>query len=204
MNLLLISEELWYILAAVIPCTLFLLLALYYTVGPGKNPKGRVLILKNPIHVVGVSMTTTNKTFLEDDKVLWEKFKKMDAQNLVQNKVGLLSFVSVRKNPVPGSDSWEYIIGNKVTSHDEVPKGLHWVDIPATTYISFHVKRVKNEKAWKDRILKLEDYIYNTWLPKSDFEADPDSPVREVEYHDRRNQKKMTIFYVAVRKKSGK
>lgn len=192
------------IVAALIPSLAFLSLLLYYTViGSKRNPRPKIVTLKEPIKVIGVSTKTTTKTFVEDDRILWKEYKLTKEKGLIKNKKEEHSFIAVRKASQE-DNSWEYLIGNIVHSLDEIPTGLKAVEIPVNTYAAFHLPiKVKNEIEWASTILKTEKYIFEKWLPKSMFKLDANSPIREIEYHDKRNPDvtRTMIFYIPICKK---
>ena len=204
MNLLTILESFsaLNIVAALIPSVSFLLLLLYYTVfGSKKSPKPKIVTLKEPIKVIGVSTKTSRKTFAEDDRLLWKEYKLTKERGLIKNKKEEHSFIAVRKAS-PDEDSWEYLIGDIVYDFNEVPVGLKTVEVPPISYAAFHI-HVENENSWAPTIMKVEKYIYEKWLPKSKFKLDINSPVREIEYHDKRTPEttRTMIFYVPICRK---
>jgi len=188
------------IIAAIIPSALFLFLILYYTLGPGKILKPKIMTTREPLKIIGVSTKTSNKTFVEDDLLLWKEYKRIKEKKLILNKKEEFSFVAIRKSSK--EESWEYLIGDIVTDFNNVPVGLKTAEIPVGTYAAFHID-VDDERSWAPAIIKTEKYIYEKWLPKSIYELDTDSPVKEIEYHDKRTEDttRTMIFYVAIREK---
>jgi len=190
------------IIAAIIPSALFLLLILYYTVGKGGGYRPKIVKTKQLARVVGISTKTTEDSFIEDDILLWKEFKRIKNKNLIPNKKEVHSFVSLRMMPKPGERTWEYMIGKIVRDFDNIPVGFKTAEIKDQTYAAVHLT-VKNEESWGPSIIKLEKYLYDTWLPKSDYELNTDSVVKSIVYHDKRTEDttRTMIFYVAVRPK---
>ena len=78
---------------------------------------------------------------------------------------------------VPEGKEFRYMAAVEVKDNETVPKGMVAVEIPAKEYAVF------THKGPIDEIGKTYDYIYGTWLPESDFEADG---CHDFEYYDER------------------
>ncbi len=189
--------------AAIFFPTLFVVLLLYYTLGPKKYPKPKIITLKNPLYIVGISTKTTPQTVLQDDLLLWKEYKLMKERGVVTNKKEEHSFIALRMAS-ESEDSWEYVFGDIVNDFSDVPVGLKPVEVPATTFAVFPIE-VDDERSWGPAVLKMEKHIYEKWLPKSEFELDTDYPVREIEYHDKRTPEttRTMLLYIAIRRKKG-
>ncbi len=189
--------------AAIFFPTLFVVLLLYYTLGPKKYPKPKIITLKNPLYVVGISTKTSKKTFLQDDLLLWKEYKLMKERGVITNKKEEHSFIALRLAS-ESENTWEYVFGDIVNDFSNVPIGLKSFEIPPTTFAVFPIE-VDDERSWGPAVLKMEKHIYQKWLPKSDFELDTNYPIREIEYHDKRTPEttRTMLFYIAIRPKKG-
>jgi predicted transcriptional regulator YdeE len=189
--------------AAIFFPTLFVVLLLYYTLGPKRHPKPKIVTLKNSLFVVGISTKTSKETFLQDDLLLWKEYKLMKERGVITNKKEEHSFIALRMAS-ESEDNWEYVFGDIVNDFSEIPVGLKPIEVPATTFAVFPID-VDDERSWGPAVLKMEKYIYEKWLPKSNFELDTNYPIREIEYHDKRTPEttRTMLFYVAIRPKKG-
>lgn len=191
------------ILAALIPTILFLLLLFYYIViKPRRTPTPKIVTIHEPFHVVGIVTKTSKKTFFEDDILLWKEYKRIKEKNLVENKIEEHSFVAVRKQ-AQGDETWEYMIGDIVEDHSYIPVGLKDLVIPPATYACFPI-HITDERSWAPAIAKIEKYVYEKWLPNSQYVLDTSSVAREIEYHDKRNAETTHTmkFYLAIKPKN--
>lgn len=204
MNMMILLEQFSpeMILAALIPSILFIGLILYYTlILPHRFPKPKIVKVKEPIYVIGVSTKTSKESFFEDDMILWKEYKRVKEKDLIKNKKEEHSFVAVRKAS-ESDKTWEYLIGDIVNDHSDVPVGLRTVEIPASLYAVFPI-HVADEHSWGPAIVKTEKIVYEKWLPNSRFELNTASPIREIEYHDKRtpDSTRTMLFYVAIKPK---
>jgi predicted transcriptional regulator YdeE len=190
------------VLAALVPSIAFLLLLLYFTIIlPKRTPKPKIVTIKEDIYVVGISTTTSKATFLEDDTILWKEYKRVKDKHLIDHKKEEHSFVAVRKQS-EGDKNFEYLIGDIVESFDNLAVGLKTLVIPPTTYACFPI-HITDEHSWAPAIAKIEKYVYEKWLPKSEYILDTNAVAREIEYHDKRTAETTHTmkFYVAVKHK---
>ena len=100
------------------------------------------------------------------------------------------------------SGTFTYIIGDVVTSLEEIPAGLLSFEIPAIKYAVFPV-RPKNRFGWGVAIGNAKRYAYDVWLPNSEYE--PAGAIDDFEYHDERSLRKGSPeidLYVAIREKN--
>ena len=67
---------------------------------------------------------------------------------------------------------WDYLAGVAVGSVAAVSEGLVMREIPAGAYVLVEGPLAAMDDAF--------DYIYNTWLPQSDYVRDPVKPVLDV------------------------
>jgi AraC family transcriptional regulator len=179
---------------------LVLWLLYYFLIGPFEKVEPKVVTLREPIKMIGVSTRTGMKTIFKDAAKLGQEYRKIKGQNLIKNKMEPWGFVAISKD-FQGTESWEYLMGDVVTSLDSVPPGLKSFEIPAMTYAVFPI-RPKSKFAWGITIGLTKKYIYTEWLPKSRYEAD-NSNLGDFEYHDERSlaRKPEIDLYVAIKEK---
>lgn len=175
-------------------------LLFYFLVGPFERSEPRIITLQEPIKMIGVSTRTGMKTIFKDAASLGQRYKQVKDQGLIPNKKVPWGFVAISKD-FQGTESWDYLMGDVVTTLDRVPAGLGSFQIPCMTYAVFPV-RPKSKFAWGITIGRTKKYVYTDWLPNSQYEADS-SILGDFEYHDERSlQKKPEIeLYVAIREK---
>jgi AraC family transcriptional regulator len=175
-------------------------LLFYFLIGPFEKSEPKIVTLKEPIKMIGVSTRTGMKTIFKDAANLGQKYKQIKDQGLIQNKKAPWGFVAISKN-FQGMESWDYLMGDIVNTLGHVPAGLESFEIPASTYAVFPI-RPKSKFSWGITIGRTKKYIYTEWLPHSKYEADP-YIVGDFEYHDERSlAKKPEIdLYVAIKEK---
>lgn len=179
-----------------------LLIGLSYIVliGTFKKVSPKIINIEGPIRMIGVSMRTTQRTIMKDAVTLGKEYLKIKKQDLIQNKVTPWRFVAISKD-FEGSESWEYLMGDVVTSLNTIPNGLKFFEIPAKEYAVFTI-RPKSKFAWGISIGRMKKYIYADWIEKSDYDLD-NSVIGDFELHDERSESKNPEIdlYVSVRKK---
>jgi len=160
----------------------------------------RIVTLSEPIKMVGVSTRTGMKTIFRDAARLGQEYKRVKDANLIPNKKQPWGFVAVSRD-FHGMESWEYLMGDVVDCFDCVPEGLKSFEIPAMTCAVFPI-RPKNKYMWGPAIGLTKKYIFNEWLPNSNYEAD-NSILGDFEYHDERSlgPNPEIDLYVAVKEK---
>lgn len=188
------------IIAAIIPATLFIILILYYTVWKGRGYTVKIVKTDHTAKIVALSTKTTDESFIEDDLMLWNDFKKIKDKNVIPDKKEVHSFVSIRMMPANGEKIWEYLIGRIVHDFANVPLGFKTLEIPHQTYAAVHLN-VKNEESWGPTIQKLEKYMYEIWLPESNYQINTESKVKSIVYHDKRakDTTRTIIYYLAIK-----
>lgn len=187
------------IIAAVIPSALFLILILYYTVFKGGGSMPKVMKTDHNLKVVGISTKTTDASFAEDDALLWDEFKRVREKNALPKPQ---SYVLIKMMPKKGETSWEYFIGTISSNFNNIPVGFKTLEVSHQTYVTVRYF-FKREVTWFNTTMKIEDTLYKKWLPNSEYELNPNSIVKSIEYHNiQKNPKnRIIIFYAAVRKK---
>jgi AraC family transcriptional regulator len=186
----------------IVLCSVILVAGLlfYLLIGPFEKVAPKVVTLKEPIRMIGVSTRTGMKTIFKDAAKLGQKYKQVKDQNLIPNKKAPWGFVAISKN-FQGTESWDYLMGDVVNALEHVPAGLECFEIPASTYAVFPI-RPRSKFSWGITIGLTKKYIYTEWLPNSKYEADP-RILGDFEYHDERSlAKKPEIdLYVAIKEK---
>ncbi len=160
----------------------------------------RMIVLDEPILMLGVQVETGMKSVFRDVSRLgkrWQTFKKA---GIIPNKKEPWAFVAISKDHDQQSGRWNYLMGDVVTCLDAVPPGLVSYAIPVGTYAVFTL-RPANRFAWGLTIGRAKRYIYADWLPRSGYK--PGSVVSDFELHDERSTLKRGAsidLYVTVMK----
>lgn len=186
----------------IVLCSIILVAGLlfYFLIGPLEKVEPKIVTLKEPIRMIGVSTRTGMKTIFKDAANLGQKYKQIKEQGLIQNKRVPWGFVAISKN-FQGTESWDYLMGDIVNTLDHVPAGLESFEIPAATYAVFPICP-KSKFSWGITMGRTKKYIYTEWLPDSNYEADS-SVLGDFEYHDARSLSKQPEIdlYVAIKEK---
>ncbi len=188
-------DNLFYILASVIPSVLFLSLVLYILVIK-RMSSPKLIRTQKPLRLIGVSTKSSDANIDRDDALLWEEFKK------VRVKHGLpkpMSTVIVRLHTKKGESLYQYFIG-MVGSSNNLPEGYEYLEIPIQTYVTSR-HRFKKGTSWLKSATKIKFYIYDKWLPVSKYELNRDQDIKAVEVHNisRKTGKRNTQIFVAVK-----
>lgn len=170
----------------------------FFLIGPVEKTEPRIVTLKEPIKMIGVSMRTGMKTIYRDAGTLGREYQKI--KDLIKNKKEPWGFVAIGKD-FKGTDSWEYLMGDVVIDFSFVPPGLKSFEIPVMTCAVFTI-RPKSRFAWGVAIGLTKKYIFTEWLPRSRFEAE-NSILGDFEYHDARSlgRRPQIDLYIAIKDK---
>ena len=162
----------------------------------------KIVNLETPIKIVGVSMKTNMKSIYKDAVILGKKYQKV--KPAIQNKKISWAFAAISKNFSIDKSCWEYLMGDVVTSFDDIPDNLITFEIPVKTYAVFTIRPVF-KFLWGPAIGLTKKYIFMEWLSDSKYDSD-DSILGDFEYHDERSiSKKPSIdLYVSIKRKSEK
>ena len=123
------------------------------------------------IKIIGMEKTTTLKTSYIDIPKLWEEFCKRlcEIENIKNDK----AFYEVRKpdlnfdmNDFTETTEFTEIAGIEVSDVTNVPDGMVNIVIPDGKYAVF------THKGFAKDLRQTYEYIWGTWLPNSDYEAD--------------------------------
>jgi len=165
-----------------------------------KREAPEIVTLPEPIKMAGVEMRTGAKSIFNDSQTLGKRYQQIKAQGLVRHKKQPWGFVAISK--AFGSDgSWDYLMGDVVTTFDDLPEGLVHYEIPARAYAKFRLQP-RALIFWGVALGLLKRYIYTEWLPNSVYVADP-ALIGDFEYHDARSiaEKPEIDLYVAIKEK---
>jgi len=175
-------------------------LAMFFLFGKIENVEPKIVTLKEPIKFVGLSIKTSTKKIYKDVPKLGKEFNRIKELRKISNKKEPWAFVAVSKDYNKNTATFDYIIGDVVTSFDSIPDGLQPYEIPAITYAVFPI-RPKNRFVWGLTIGKTKQYIYKKWIPNSKYE--PAGIIDDFEYHDERSLGKNPSIelYVAIKEK---
>jgi predicted transcriptional regulator YdeE len=184
------------VLATIIIVAIVSILLYFLLVGSFKKEEPRIVILSEPLKMVGVSIRTTQKTIFKDAVTLGNEYKKVTG--IIRNKKIPWQFVAISKDFI-GDESWEYLMGDVVTNLDSIPTELQSFDIPPITYAVFTIKP-KSKIAWGISIGRIKKYIYTEWIISSEYKLD-NNLIGDFEFHDERSeQKKPEIeIFVAIK-----
>lgn len=157
----------------------------------------RLVDLDQPMHLIGLSVDTTEKRIYRDVPRLGQVYQKRKSE--IPNKRHPWVFAAVSQGYDPVTGSLTYTMGDVVTSLESIPAGLIGFDIPAGKYAVFPV-RPRNRLGWPFAIGDAKRYIYTVWLPQSGYE--PAGTIDDFEYHDARSTDKRhpeIDLYVAIK-----
>ncbi len=162
----------------------------------------QIVTLAANIKMIGVSMRTGLKTIYKDAALLGKKYRGIKDQDLIKNKKEPWAFVAVSRDFRDDNTTWEYLMGDVVTTFDHVPEGLAAFEIPAKKYAVFTI-RVKFRFLWGPAIGLTKKFIFTEWLPKANYEVDS-SIIGDFEYHDERSVTRHPSIdlYVSVKEKN--
>jgi len=163
----------------------------------------RIVTLEAPIQLVGLSMRTDQRTLRKDMASLGRRYLSLKQQHEIPNRREPWAVVGVRTDFTPATGAFRYLVGDVVTSLEQVPAVMVGFEIPAATYAVFPV-RPKNRIGWGLAIAAAKRYAFDDWLPRSPYRAG--GAVNDFEYHDERCTRKRDPeidLYVAVTRREG-
>lgn len=172
----------------------------YFLIGPFEKPEPGFVTLKEPIKMIGISTRTGMKTVYSDVPKLGKEYLALKEKNVIPNKRAPWAFVAISRD-FREDGSWEYLMGDVVTTLHTIPPGLKSFEIPAKTYAVFPI-RPKSKYAWGIEFGRTKRFIYTEWLPASGYNADT-GVLGDFEYHDERSLagNPQIDLYVSVREK---
>jgi predicted transcriptional regulator YdeE/ubiquinone/menaquinone biosynthesis C-methylase UbiE len=163
----------------------------------GMKPK--IISLKKPIPVIGISTKTTSKRAPNDIAQLSRRYMRENIADTISNKKAPGVFVALIKDYHPAKKTFTYTMGDAVTTLDQIPKGLIGFEVPALSYVVFTV-RPNSPRDWPRAIMDMKKYIYECWFPNSHYEKA--KIINEFELYDERSKshKNPEIdIYVAIK-----
>lgn len=170
-----------------------------------KHAKPELVTMPEPIQVIGVSARTNGTTIFKDARELGNRYELIKKSGAIPHKRDPWAFVALSRD-YRDDASWEYLMGDVVTSLETIPTGLQGCEIPAGLYARFAIQP-RFAFLWGPALGLTKKFIFSEWLPISGFELDG-SVVGDFEYHDQRSLGKNPEIelYVSIRKldKSGK
>jgi AraC family transcriptional regulator len=130
---------------------------------------------REPLKVIGMQIKTT----LEENRIqdLWAEFitrmPELDDVAVPECSLGICTFTDNDDD----EDAFVYMAARVVKNNSLIPAEMSFRELPAQEVAVF------THEGSLDNLSDSYDYIYNEWLPKSEYEiADAD----EIEWYDRR------------------
>ena len=160
----------------------------------------KIIHLKGPIKIVGLSIKTDSKNVFKQIPELGKQFNETKKEKGLPNRKTPWGFVSVCLDFNKEHGTWTNIIGDVVTSYKGKPSEFISFDIPAITYAVFSI-RPKNRHFWSWTITQTKKYAYEKWLPNSPYERA--GIIDDFEYHDARSfsvKNPEIELYIAIKK----
>ena len=161
-----------------------------------KEPE--IVTLEYPIRFVGLAIHTDVRRVYRDAAMLGHEYSRYKENHPIPSLREPWAFVAYSKDFDEETKSWQYIMGDVVTSLDSVPAGLSGYEIPASTYAVFPI-RPRFKFLWGLQIARTKRHVFSKWLPNSGYE----STGCDFEYHDERSLGKRPSInlYVAIRER---
>lgn len=160
--------------------------------------------LDQPISLIGISIETTLKRIYRDVPKLGRRFKELKKEHPIPYRKKPWAFAAVSQGFDPTTGAMTYIMGDVVTSVDDVPESMKAFAIPALKYAIFPV-RPKRLAGWGPAIAHARGYAYTVWMPKSGYT--PAGPIDDFELQDERSilrRDPQVDLYVAVKAKDSR
>jgi AraC family transcriptional regulator len=135
-----------------------------------------IITEREKLKVVGMKIRTTVK----ENKIpeLWDRFiprmVELDEVAVPECTLGICLYEG---EDFDESESFSYLAGVIVKDDSIIPEGMIYHEIPKTTVAVF------THTGSLDKLSETYDYIYNEWLPLSEFELDN---ADEIEWYDSR------------------
>jgi len=161
----------------------------------------RIVDLKKPILVVGLSMHTDVKKVYKDLDVLGQELLPLRAK--IKNKKSPWTFVAVTRNYNSVIGEWDYVLGDVVNGFKSVPKGLVQFAIPEGKYAVITVTPHPS-LGWGKAIGNAKRFMFNRWFPRSPYTFGRD--ICDFEYHEEKSTSKnnpQMDLYFALAGKNG-
>lgn len=163
-----------------------------------KSVEPQIVEMDDHILFAGMSVKTDMKHIYRDAAALGNAYASFKKEHAIPGLKEPWAFVAYSRDFNETDRSWEYIMGDVVTSLDSVPEGLNGCEIPRGLYAVFTI-RARFAFLWGLEIGRMKKMIFTQWLPRSGYEATG----CDFELHDARSAGKRPSIdlYVEVRKK---
>ncbi len=109
-------------------------LAMSFLLNKIGDTEPEIVTLQEPIKFVGLSVKTDDKNIYEDAAQLGKDYSQFKKTHNMPNLKDPWAFLAYSRDFDERTRSWEYIMGNVVTSLDSVPEGLNGYEIEAVKY----------------------------------------------------------------------
>ncbi len=105
--------------------------------------------------VIGIRVRTTNENMkaATDIPKLWEQFTTDNVLSKIPNKIEDAVYSIYTNYETDHTGNYDTILACKVTSLEEIPKGMIGIEIPKSNYTKFSTKGSLND-----------NIVYNKWL----------------------------------------
>ncbi|MBN2102676.1 GyrI-like domain-containing protein [bacterium] len=159
----------------------------------------KIVTLESPIFFIGLGVKTDMKKIYKDASRLGKTYASFKKNHEIPNLKDPWSFVAYSRDFDESTRSWEYIMGDVVTSLNSVPEGLQGIEIPSGSSYAIFTIRARLPFLWGFEIGRMKRYVFTLWLPKSGYV----SGGCDFELHDERSRARNPSIdlYVEVRRK---
>jgi predicted transcriptional regulator YdeE len=158
----------------------------------------RIVDLEHPIRIIGMSVDTDVRSVYRDVPALGKRFGRHKRTTEIPNRKEPWAFAAVSKDYGRETGAFVYIMGDIVTTLDDVPSGFIAFTIRAQRYAVFTV-RPRSRFGWGLAIASTKRYAYDEWLPDSGYT--PGGVIDDFEYHDERSVRRPNPeidLYIAI------
>ncbi len=131
--------------------------------------KPEIVILGEPIKAVGLTVNTSMKSIFRDSAEVLKRFMECKKKYGIPNQKTPWEYVSLSRNFSDDNNTWDYLTGNAVSGVEKIPEVFSEFEVPSGKYAVFHI-RPKYKIMLGPAIGKMKKYIYEDWLPKSEYE----------------------------------
>jgi len=109
-------------------------LAMSFLLNKIGDTEPEIVTLQEPIKFVGLSVKTDDKNIYEDAAQLGKDYSQFKKTHNMPNLKDPWAFLAYSRDFDERTRSWEYIMGNVVTSLDSVPEGLNGYETESGKY----------------------------------------------------------------------
>lgn len=140
----------------------------------------KMVVISKPIEAVGLTMKTSMKSIYKDVSNILKQYMVLKEKHGIPGQRIPWEYVSLSKN-FKDDKTWEYFTGHVVDKVEAIPKAFSSFEVPSGKYAVFSI-RPRFKFMLGLSIGKMKKYIYEDWLPTSDFEF----AGYEFEYNDQK------------------